>query len=76
MLFAAAGYQVFMYDVERSRVDDALANIRVQLKSLDDAGLLRGKLSADEQHIRVHAVDSLAECLSPALYIQVSSLSS
>jgi len=72
MLFAAADYQVYMYDVERGRVDDALADIRVQLTNLEEAGLLRGRLTADEQHARVHAVDTLEECLTSALYVQVT----
>ena len=72
MLFAAADFEVFMYDVERGRVDDALADIRVQLTNLEEAGLLRGRLTADEQHSRVHPVDSLEECLSSAVYVQAS----
>jgi L-gulonate 3-dehydrogenase len=72
MLFAAAGYQVYMYDVERKRVDDAIVDIGIQLKNLEKAGLLRGQLTVDEQHSRVHAVDSLADCLSSAFYVQVS----
>jgi L-gulonate 3-dehydrogenase len=70
MLFAAAGYQVYMYDVDRKRVDDAIADIGNQLKNLEKAGLLRGQLTVEEQHARVHAVDSLADCLSSAFYVQ------
>jgi len=70
MLFAAADFEVFMYDVERGRVDDALADIRVQLTNLEETGLLRGRLTADEQHSRVHPVDTLQECLSSAVYVQ------
>lgn len=72
MLFAAADFEVFMYDVERGRVNDALADIRVQLTNLEEAGLLRGRLTADEQHARVHPVDTLEECLSSAVYVQAS----
>ena len=72
MLFAAADFEVFMYDVERGRVDDALADIRVQLTNLEEAGLLRGRLTADEQHSRVRPVDTLEECLSSAVYVQAS----
>jgi L-gulonate 3-dehydrogenase len=70
MLFAAAGYEVKMYDSESGRVAGAIDDILVQLKGLSEAGLLRGKLSIEEQHGLVKPAASLADCLSGALYVQ------
>lgn len=49
MLFAGVGYQVSLYDIEKSQIDTAVTDIQQQLKSLEKAGLLRGKLSAEQQ---------------------------
>lgn len=71
MLFAAAGYEVKIYDSESQVVAQALDDILVQLKSIENAGMLRGHLSVTEQHQRITGVYSLAECVSEAIYIQV-----
>ena len=71
MLFASSGFVVEMFDVELSRVDEALADIRRQLTTLDQNGLLRGQLTVDEQHSLIHRADTLGQCLSGAYYVQV-----
>lgn len=71
MLFAAAGYDVTIYDIDPKQVSTALDNILVQLKDLQTAGLLRGKLSVEEQHKLITGTNSFEECIKGAKYIQV-----
>ena len=74
MLFASAGYRVQIYDISAEQVATALGNILVQLKDLNEAGLLRGKLSVEEQHALISGTDSLQKCVQGAKYIQVKTL--
>jgi L-gulonate 3-dehydrogenase len=70
MLFAAAGYEVKLFDAQSDQVSGAIDDILVQLKDLNEAGLLRGKLTISEQHGLIGAAGSLAECVSGAAYVQ------
>lgn len=49
MIYAAAGYKVFIYDIEPSQVENALSETEHQLQLLEKEGNLRGKLSAEKQ---------------------------
>lgn len=70
MLFASAGYKVIVYDIEPAQISSALENILSQLKELEKSGLLRGSLSAVEQHKLISGTSSLAECVVNAKYVQ------
>ncbi|KAL3882163.1 hypothetical protein ACJMK2_028531 [Sinanodonta woodiana] len=70
MLFAAAGYQVRIYDTDPSRMSQALEEIKLQLQDLDKRGLLRGELTADEQFSRITIATTLEECVKDSFFIQ------
>ncbi|XP_071113482.1 lambda-crystallin-like [Haliotis cracherodii] len=70
MLFACAGYEVSLYDVDPEQVARALEDIRVQLDKLQKEGLPRGTLSAQQQRDRISPVDSVKDCVQGAFYIQ------
>jgi len=70
MLFAAAGYNVCLFDIKPEQVTAALDNILTQLKDLSSQGLLRGSLSVEEQHGLISGTSSLSDCAKQAVYIQ------
>ena len=71
MLFAAAGYDVVMYDILPGRVEEARKDIKDQLASLQEAGLLRGTLSIEEQYNLIRPAQDLKDCVEGAKYVQV-----
>lgn len=70
MLFASVGYNVSVYDVEPSKVEEAIDDIKLQLKKLEDTGLLRGKLTAEEQYSLISKSSSLSDCVQNCLHVQ------
>lgn len=41
MLFAGAGYNVHLFDVDEKRIPEALSDIKAQLKNLESKDMLR-----------------------------------
>ncbi|KAF2362507.1 3-hydroxyacyl-CoA dehydrogenase NAD binding [Trinorchestia longiramus] len=70
MLFTAAGYQVFLFDVQPEQVTGALQDVQRQLHSLEELGLLKGSDSAKVQFSRIKGTSSLQECVAGACYVQ------
>jgi len=70
MLFAGAGHQVALYDVEWRLVEAALDTVKEELQKLAADGMLRGSLSAEQQHARITGVKTLQECVAGAYLVQ------
>ena len=70
MLFASVGYNVKVYDIDPSKIDDALKDIEQQLKKLEDTNLLRGTLTAAEQFHLISKCPTLEECVKDSIHIQ------
>jgi L-gulonate 3-dehydrogenase len=70
MIFASAGYKVCIYDILQSQIDNAIKQIDIQLKSLEERGLLRGKLSAKQQFSCISGCTDIKEAVSGAFFLQ------
>lgn len=70
MLFASAGYQVVVYDVLPAQLEAAKKDILLQLNALEGQGLLRGKLSKEQQFDNITTTQSLEECVQGSFFIQ------
>ena len=72
MLFAAADYDVQVFDIEPKQLTGALKDIEKQLDHLDKLGLLRGHLTAKQQLENISTTVDIGECVKGAVYVQVS----
>ena len=70
MLFAGAGFNVVMYDVDSAQLDGAKVSIKQQLNELERQGLLRGTLLAEEQFFLISTSENLSEAVKDAIHIQ------
>ncbi|CAL2029522.1 unnamed protein product [Caenorhabditis brenneri] len=73
-IFASSGYQVQMYDISESQLRTALELVEKNLRKLDDHGLQRGTINADEALLHVSVTTSLEEALRNSIYVQESAL--
>ncbi|XP_077996799.1 lambda-crystallin homolog [Glandiceps talaboti] len=64
------GYNVFLYDIDASRVAIAMDTIQSSLQDLEKKGLLKGSLSADQQFELIQGVDDLALAVKGAKHVQ------
>ncbi|XP_058526972.1 lambda-crystallin homolog isoform X2 [Ochotona princeps] len=72
MLFASGGFKVKLYDIEQQQITNALESIRKEMKALEQAGSLKGSLSAQQQLSLISGCSNLAEAIEGAVHIQVN----
>jgi len=71
MLFAAANYDVSLYDIDDAQLESARKEVRSKLTDLEKQGLLRGSLNALEQFNNIRYTSDFNDCVKDAAYIQV-----
>lgn len=70
MLFASVGYEVIIYDIVKEQITRALEDIHQQLKHLENSGLLRGSLTAEQQFKLIKGSTNLIEVVKGVKLIQ------
>ena len=70
MIFSSVGYRVCIFDVVQSQIENALKQAEAQLKTLEEKGLLRGKLTAAEQFSCIKGSTNLKEAIKEAFFLQ------
>ncbi|KAI5621305.1 lambda-crystallin-like, partial [Silurus asotus] len=70
MVFLSGGYRVKIYDNQPGQASGAIAEIRKQMEELQEAHMLRGKLSATEQLNLLSSHDDLSQALEGAFFVQ------
>ncbi|XP_072467790.1 lambda-crystallin homolog isoform X3 [Notamacropus eugenii] len=70
MLFASGGFKVKLYDIDQQQITNALENIRKEMKGLEQAGTLKGSLTADQQLALISGCTDLKVAVEGAMHIQ------
>lgn len=70
MIFASVGYKVSIYDIVASQVENALKQTKIQLNSLEQRGLLRGKLTAEQQFGCISGCTDIKQAVQGAFFLQ------
>ena len=63
MIFAAAGYEVSMYDSDPDQLAKVRPDVAKMLESYEKEGVLKGSASPKEQLELIGVTSNLAECL-------------
>uniref|UniRef100_A0A3Q2Z588 Crystallin, lambda 1 n=1 Tax=Hippocampus comes TaxID=109280 RepID=A0A3Q2Z588_HIPCM len=70
MVFASGGYNVKLYDNQPGLALNALNEIKKQMMELQEAGMLRGQLSATQQLALLSSHEDLQQALQGAFFVQ------
>ncbi|KAM9342784.1 lambda-crystallin homolog isoform 2-T2 [Pholidichthys leucotaenia] len=70
MVFASGGYSVKIYDNIPGQAAKAVTEMKKQLEELDEAQMLRGKLSVSQQLALISSYDDLAQALEGSFFVQ------
>lgn len=70
MVFISGGYSVKIYDNQQGQAAKAITEIRKQLLELEEAHMLRGKLTATQQLALLSSYDDMAQALDGAFFVQ------
>lgn len=70
MVFLSGGYKVKIYDNQPGQASRAIDEIKKQVEELQEAQMLRGKLSASNQLSLLSSHDDLSEALEGAFFVQ------
>ncbi|KAM6934986.1 lambda-crystallin homolog [Xenentodon cancila] len=70
MVFASGGYSVKIYDNQPGMAAKAIAEIRKQLEELEEAGMLRGTLTAAQQCAQISTHENLSQALEGSFFVQ------
>nr|XP_056714482.1 lambda-crystallin homolog [Euleptes europaea] len=70
MVFASGGFQVKLYDIVQEQVTRALKNISVQMKELEEMGMLKGTLNSEQQLSLISGCTDLKAAVEGAIHIQ------
>ena len=74
MIFASAGYNVTLYDIDKDQVTKALSNIADELDQFEKEGVLRGKISAAAQKELISGTTELSECIKVSVFYHINSI--